>query len=143
MEDKKSMTQPQLRKRSNLSGYAWLIAFLLFPVGPYIALYFSGAITLLRSVNYAVLALALTSAYSFSMSKTEGNPDTQGWVVHSMLLFMGLVAVHQYCLGIKLHLWPRYGIRVWKRMAWIGFILYLLLVFSTIMKFLVPGIGKV
>ncbi len=125
--------------RRNLPGLAWLIAFLLMPAGPYGALYLAGAVTGLRVAGCAAITLVLSAAFTLALVRTEGQPMTQSWVLQSMLLFMGVVALHQYHLGRRRHLWPRHGLRVWTRMAWIGVALLVLSLAADLIALLTPG----
>ena len=91
-----------------------MLAFLIIPVGPYVCLYRSGALTIAKTITWSVFTLAVIEAHVTAMIFTEGRPEIQGWVLLSMVQCMTLVAVHQYSLGKRLSLWPRSGLRVWR-----------------------------
>jgi hypothetical protein len=93
------------------------LAFVFFPVGPYICLYGAGALTVAATITWSVLAFAFFEAHTTAMIFTEGRPEIQGWVLISMVQCMTLVAAHQYALGQRLSLWPRSGLRTWRTMA--------------------------
>ena len=131
------------RKRNNLPSYIWIIAFLVFPSGPYIPLYFSGAISKSKCIYFFILAQSLSSAFTYCMIKTEGRRDIQLWVLISFLLFLSLAAIHQFQLGKKLYLWPRNGLRTWKLLGTIYFIMFLLMMASAVVSLAIPGLKDV
>jgi len=127
-------------KRRNLPSYIWLIAFLILPIGPYVALYFSGAISRSHAIFCSLLTQTMLIAFIYCISETEVKRDQQQWVLMSLTLYYALVATYQYSLGQKLHLWPRSGLRVWKKMAILYLIMFILLMTFAVLGLVFPGL---
>ena len=112
---------------------------MVLPIGPYIALYFSGAISRSHAILWSLLTQALLITFVYSMSETEPKRDLQQWVLISFMSYYALVATHQYSLGQKLHLWPRNGLRAWKRMGIIYLVIFILMMASAVIGLMIPG----
>lgn len=126
--------------RRNLAGWAWLSAFLVFPLGPFGALYASGAITLVRASGFSLATAALQSGYVACLAQTNERQELQGWILHGFCGFLLAVGFLQYRLGARLHLWPRRGIVVWRRMAMFGLAGWLVFLIGGLLRLAFPGL---
>jgi hypothetical protein len=126
--------------RKNLAGWAWFFAFYFFPVGVYPALYAAGAITRGRAIRMSLAVGVVQVAYIVCVALTDHRPQVQGWVLHACLLFYLLMGVLLYREGARLHLWPRYGIRMWRVMGTIGVTLWIVYLFGNLLMLVFPGL---
>jgi hypothetical protein len=106
--------EPSARPVRHLRPLWWLLAFAIFPVGPYVALWASGALSSLRAITSVALSSVLTVLCLACLESVGTQPLMQAWVVETTLLALGACGVHQYHLGARVQLWlPELAV-VWR-----------------------------
>ena len=103
--------------RTNLRGRWWFIAFLFFPYGPVVCLWKSGACSMRRCIGSIILLAAFNFLFIAALSKENDNPLAHGWILLSYIMFNALTGYVIFNAGMRLHLWPRNGLKAWKGMA--------------------------
>ena len=106
-----------LTARTNLPGHWWFIAFLFFPYGPIVCLWKSGACTGRRCLTSLISLSCISFLYIAALSKTNGNQLVQGWILLSLIMFHISTGYAIFSAGMRLHLWPRHGLKAWKVMG--------------------------
>jgi hypothetical protein len=72
----------------------------------------------------------VTSLFVAALSKTNDAQLLQGWILLLLLMFNALTGYAIFRAGMRLHLWPRHGLKAWKFMGCLLAVMTILLLAS-------------
>ncbi len=112
---------PELRA---LPQWAWALAIVFFPVGPFIALGAARGIRWSSAILLAVASYALGLVFVYGMVVTEELPGDseriQSFVLLGFLFYFISVGQLQHALGDKAGAWGGKAKRAWRTFGWIA-----------------------
>ncbi len=114
-------SDPELRA---LPQWAWALAILFFPVGPFIALGAARAIRWSSAILLAVASYALGLVFVYGMIVTQdlpgGGERVQSFVLLGFLFCFISVGQLQHALGDRAAAWSDKAKRAWRTFRWIA-----------------------
>jgi hypothetical protein len=104
--------------RRALGPLGWFIAFVLFPYGPFAALWWLGAISIPALIVYFLAGAAVQIGMVSVLAQTNHEPY-QIWLVLLFASAMWGLASLVFTIGATHQIWTRRALLIWRIAGWL------------------------
>ncbi len=123
-----------MNKNNKIGITYWIIAIVFIPIGAFIILIKTNAVSLSKGIFYLITSLIFYQLLLRLMIISEGNIFIQQPILVLFFSYIVFISKWQYKIGFKKDIWTEKCIRNWNKLLFLGNILIVLTILSFVIN---------